>query len=251
MKHQLKLSTIVASAGFTLVELLVVVTIIVALLAILLPAINGAIGAAQTAVCSSNFHTKHQAFLTYAADRRGALPVFMKGGTWGTYLTGEETPRVLIKYGLKTNDPDNPDQLSGYYTNYNGVADSAWNCPSVDRYMQFYTHNGLLRFNTYPTTNVLTGLSGHPLFFGTHSPSSVRDRLGPIMAETVRSDSTGNPDMPTFHPADVAVHAFSDGYVAAIDAKEFSYDDDGSPTPRLNQWNYGPNLWHWFWSETP
>src|ERR1051325_5390273 len=53
--------------GFTLVELLVVVTIIVVLLSLLAPALDTAIYAAELAVCQSRQHATTAGVLTYAA----------------------------------------------------------------------------------------------------------------------------------------------------------------------------------------
>ncbi|MGH7130935.1 MAG: prepilin-type N-terminal cleavage/methylation domain-containing protein [Phycisphaerales bacterium] len=60
-------------AGFTLVELLVVVAIIALLIALLLPALSGARRAGQTARCLANFHTLGTAQQLYANAYKDAL----------------------------------------------------------------------------------------------------------------------------------------------------------------------------------
>lgn len=62
------------SRGFTLVELLVVVAIIAVLLAMLLPALEGARWTTRHALCKGNFRQIATAFTTYALDNRGYYP---------------------------------------------------------------------------------------------------------------------------------------------------------------------------------
>ncbi len=64
-------------AGFTLVELLVVMGVIAILVAILLPAMGKAREQARELVCQSNQRQIGTAFLAFAADHQGRLP-----GNW-------------------------------------------------------------------------------------------------------------------------------------------------------------------------
>jgi len=60
--------------AFTLVELLAVVTIIVVLLAILLPSLDGAVRHAQRAACASNLDQIGTALLSYLGDHKARFP---------------------------------------------------------------------------------------------------------------------------------------------------------------------------------
>ncbi|MFH1708036.1 MAG: type II secretion system protein [Planctomycetota bacterium] len=71
--------------GFTLVELLVVIAIIMLLVALILPVMRSARGAAYQAVGASNMRQLYLGFQSYAGDNRGALP-FVDAGFWGQDL---------------------------------------------------------------------------------------------------------------------------------------------------------------------
>src|SRR4051812_1668449 len=72
-----------STAGFTIVELLVVITIIVLLLSMLMPAVTGAISAAQDAVCRTNLRQDGLAFINFATDHYGTLP----GAYWTSWAS--------------------------------------------------------------------------------------------------------------------------------------------------------------------
>jgi prepilin-type N-terminal cleavage/methylation domain-containing protein len=61
-------------AGFTLVELLVVIAIIAILVALLLPALARARAQAYRVACLSNLRQVGAAFIAYASSNRGSFP---------------------------------------------------------------------------------------------------------------------------------------------------------------------------------
>jgi len=62
------------SRGFTLVELLVVISIVALLIALLLPSLQNARHAGLRVVCASNLHQLGVGYASYAADDRDNLP---------------------------------------------------------------------------------------------------------------------------------------------------------------------------------
>jgi prepilin-type N-terminal cleavage/methylation domain-containing protein len=87
-------------AGFTLVELLVVIGIIAVVIAIVLPAMSRAREAARAVACASNLRQIGIATLAYAGRNQGFLPVpvlgtSVKGGRPESAIWGTDQPGIL------------------------------------------------------------------------------------------------------------------------------------------------------------
>ena len=84
--------------AFTLVELLVVISIIALLLSILMPSLGKARKLAQRVVCASNQKQIVVAIETYASAYNGWYPVINEGVNWRIrlLLTRHRTGKVLM-----------------------------------------------------------------------------------------------------------------------------------------------------------
>lgn len=152
--------------AFTLVELLVVIAIIGMLVAILLPAVNGAREAGRRTTCKNNLRQQAVALRSYAAQFDEEMPsIWNKGGTnvWQTYSWRvallpymEEQPRYD-----RINQQQMP--LSPQNAAVAGPVD-AFSCPSAP---------GSPRVaNAFMGTNQQLGTTDYVAVFDIHSPQS-------------------------------------------------------------------------------
>ncbi|QNN23799.1 type II secretion system protein [Planctomycetales bacterium ZRK34] len=110
--------------GFSLIELLVVISIIALLVAILLPSLTAAREAAQRVACASNVRQNYLGSFTYATENKLHLPyvganAFNNHGT--SYFMFETGPKRPVSLGL----------LIEYYDFARWQDDAVVRCPSA------------------------------------------------------------------------------------------------------------------------
>ena len=76
------------SSAFTLIELLITVSVIAILAALVMPGVNSMIDSSRSATCASNLRHIGQALFSYANENDGTLPAADIQGQWptGTYM---------------------------------------------------------------------------------------------------------------------------------------------------------------------
>ncbi|HEY2588327.1 MAG TPA: type II secretion system protein [Tepidisphaeraceae bacterium] len=80
--------------AFTLIEMLVVIGIIGLLMSILLPTLNRAREQAKSVTCASNERQLYMAFMTYANENRGRVPI--------PSSTGDTNPTLSVCFVMKS-----------------------------------------------------------------------------------------------------------------------------------------------------
>jgi len=105
--------------GFTLVELLVVIGVIGVLVALLLPALNGARRQARAVACLSNLRQFAAIYHAYAAGNKGKPPTYMVNGPLGLLeiphnLPFVQPPVALCPEATEFGQPQSAGQLDWY-----------------------------------------------------------------------------------------------------------------------------------------
>ncbi len=126
-------------SGFTLVELLVVVTIIALLLSILLPALGKAKHAANSVVCQTQLRGIGGMYKLYATDYDDGICPLIDANIYGISV---HWSKLLTDYGL--------DDLMGKYPGHNedGSGNRVW-CPVYQPYYGSYSQNVYLGYHDW------------------------------------------------------------------------------------------------------
>jgi general secretion pathway protein G len=121
--------------GFTLVELMVTIVIVIVLVAFSFPIVNRARGAARAAECISNLRQVGGALLMHASENRGKL-IPLQPST--SPDTGKRPPIWTVQLAQE-----------GYLSSWNGEGDAPcgkgiWTCPDCDFMSNAYGGYGVV-----------------------------------------------------------------------------------------------------------
>jgi prepilin-type N-terminal cleavage/methylation domain-containing protein/prepilin-type processing-associated H-X9-DG protein len=171
--------------GFTLVELLVVIAIIAILLALLLPAVNGARRQAGAVKCKAHLQQIGHAFHLYAIDYKGYWPVSSVENYDG--LTPAYWQNLISKFVTrgKVGTSSSTDTEAE-----NARRSIIWGCPTFDGYFTG-TIGGLNRVQTGYGMNSEPKMRADYPAPGNPSQSGSTTATGPMEKALIRTYSMG------------------------------------------------------------
>ena len=224
----------------TLIELIVVISIIALLMAMLLPVMSNAREQARRTLCLNNTRTQGTAFIKYVFDHAGVLPIAhpepMGPGSRSELCALTEPMGILLAmYGLEDGKPST---ASPTLEDNIGVQ-TAWKCPSA-------SHKGAVpRFHGADVGvffvdhyYALTGLNGNEFFRGSRSPASVDDPIGGLTSDLCIAWSFPSSMWFGFH----GQHSFYPPFAFAVGLNQ-SYSDGHAGWTGLNELPEAADRW--------
>jgi prepilin-type N-terminal cleavage/methylation domain-containing protein len=250
-------------SAFTLIEMLVVITIIALLIALLLPAMAGAREASRRAVCASNLHQIGVASLSYAASNRGRLiPTYHTTAPayWPMAWLVTVWDNVYSKYGLDPKSmqcPTSPnwvipafslDTSNGWAPDGKGVYYSSYNYIGNPEIVDTATQSWFRDFNTI-TRSLNSATSS--TYLGADLIIASANSLALPAGSYMGNHNTNGAYTTDPHYLDGANVLFGDDHVvwrnAAYFPSPFTNNPDQPNSPQLLHYHDGVNNWGDYW----
>lgn len=215
--------------GFTLVELLVVIGIIAVLISLLLPSLGKARAQAQRTACLSNLRQVHQAFVFYANDFNGQVPLgYRSAKQFNSMLFSATAGRYV---------------LFGHLFLRKLLSDGrAFYCPSEinPAFMHDTPENPWPALDSTPSRNIQLGYSARPEMKIPDVLTGMLPRLTKFKNSAIVADLTSaKVRLETRHRTGLNV-LFGDGSAIWIDRKRIEPaiselpEAAGAPNPTMN-----------------
>ncbi len=230
-------------AGFTLIELVVVVAIIGLLLTILLPVNAAARDSARQLQCGVQLQQIAVGIMGHTIDHHGQLPGRARRGVWlhSDYVTTGRPPDKNLPYHLDNYLGTNTRQADRYGSIE--IDEAVWRCPAND--------DALERPAPHAYINNQQSNTQAPYFFGSFSDFANLEQARPKRLDEVRSGGVSAADPIDVRPArslssiwmmgDIDFHNYSNfGWLRGVDpphagrtARNYSFFDGHLETRRI------------------